>query len=184
MIESFKNLSSNEKDKITVNIIKGLVMDSVTNANSGHPGGPMSLADFTYILYSEFLNINPSNPDWSNRDRVVLSVGHACMVLYSMLFLSDFLDMKDLKDFRKIDSRTPGHPEIETPGVDANTGPLGQGVGMGIGLALAENISASKSDSNKRRFTYVLAGDGDLQEPIALSASTLAGHWKLSKLIL
>tara|TARA_B100000575_G_scaffold112954_1_gene89912 strand:- start:2687 stop:4633 length:1947 start_codon:yes stop_codon:yes gene_type:complete len=184
MIESFKNLSSNEKDKITVNIIKGLVMDSVTNANSGHPGGPMSLADFTYILYSEFLNINPSDPDWSNRDRVVLSVGHACMVLYSMLFLSDFLDMKDLKDFRKIDSRTPGHPEIETPGVDANTGPLGQGVGMGIGLALAENISASKSDSNKRRFTYVLAGDGDLQEPIALSASTLAGHWKLSKLIM
>ena len=184
MTESFQNLSSFEKDIVTVNIIKGLVMDSVTNANSGHPGGPMSLADFTYILYSEFLNFNPSDPCWSNRDRVVLSVGHACMILYSMLFLSDFLDIQDLKDFRKINSKTPGHPEIETPGVDANTGPLGQGVGMGVGLALAENISSSKSNTNKKRFTYVLAGDGDLQEPIALSASTLAGHWKLSKLIM
>ena len=139
---------------------------NITNANSGHPGGPMSLADFTYILYSEFLNFNPSDPNWSNRDRVVLSVGHACMILYSMLFLSDFLDIQDLKDFRKINSKTPGHPEIETPGVDANTGPLGQGVGMGVGLALAENISSSKSNTNKKRFTYVLAGDRIVQGQI------------------
>ena len=184
MTESFQNLSNSEKDTITVNIIKGLVMDSVTNAKSGHPGGPMSLADFTYILYSEFLNFNPSDPNWSNRDRVVLSVGHTCMIIYAMLYLCDFLKIQDLKDFRKIDSKTPGHPEISTPGVDANTGPLGQGVGMGVGLSLAENILASKSNTNKKRFTYILAGDGDIQEPITLSASTLAGHWKLSKLIM
>ena len=156
-------------------------MDGVRNANSGHPGGPMSLADFTYILYSEFLTIDPKNPDWDNRDRVVLSVGHTCMLIYSILYLCGYLKMDDLKNFRRLGSLTPGHPEIETPGIDANTGPLGQGVGMGIGMALAEKAS---SNSSLKRFTYILAGDGDLQEPIALGASTLAGHWKLSNLVM
>ena len=180
-ITEFKNLNDNQKDQVTVNVIKGLVIDGVRNANSGHPGGPMSLADFTYILYSEFLTIDPKNPDWENRDRVVLSVGHTCMLFYSMLYLCGYLKIDDLKKFRQLGSLTPGHPEIETPGIDANTGPLGQGVGMGIGIALAE-----KADSNtsKKRYTYILAGDGDLQEPIALGASTLAGHWKLSNLIM
>ena len=180
-ITDFNKLNDKQKDLHTVNVIKGLVMDGVRNANSGHPGGPMSLADFTYILYSEFLTIDPKNPDWENRDRVVLSVGHTCMLIYSILYLCGYLKMDDLKNFRKLGSLTPGHPEIETPGVDANTGPLGQGVGMGIGMALAEKAS---SNSSLKRFTYILAGDGDLQEPIALGASTLAGHWKLSNLIM
>ena len=177
----FKNLNDEQKDLLTVNVIKGLVMDGVSNAKSGHPGGPMSLADFTYILYSEFLTIDPENPDWQNRDRVVLSVGHTCMLIYSILYLCGYLKIEDLKSFRKLDSLTPGHPEIETPGIDANTGPLGQGVGMGIGMALAEKAS---SNSASKRYTYILAGDGDLQEPIALGASTLAGHWQLSNLIM
>ena len=181
LIKQFKNLNDKQKDLLTVNVIKGLVMDGVGNANSGHPGGPMSLADFTYILYSEFLTIDPKNPDWENRDRVVLSVGHTCMLIYSILFLCGYLKIDDLKKFRQLNSLTPGHPEIETPGIDANTGPLGQGVGMGIGMALAEKAA---SNSSKKRYTYILAGDGDLQEPIALGVSTLAGHWKLSSLIM
>ena len=181
LIKQFKNLNDKQKDLLTVNVIKGLVMDGVGNANSGHPGGPMSLADFTYILYSEFLTIDPKNPDWENRDRVVLSVGHTCMLIYSILHLCGYLKINDLKKFRQLGSLTPGHPEIETPGIDANTGPLGQGVGMGIGMALAEKAA---SNSSRKRYTYILAGDGDLQEPIALGASTLAGHWKLSNLIM
>lgn len=178
---NFNSLSDEQKDLYTVNVIKGLVMDGVSKANSGHPGGPMSLADFTYILYSEFLSFDPENPDWENRDRVVLSVGHTCMLLYSIFFLCGFLTKEDLRKFRQLGSVTPGHPEIHTPGIDANTGPLGQGVGMGIGMALAEKAS---TNSDKKRFTYILAGDGDLQEPIAIGASTLAGHWKLSNLIM
>jgi transketolase len=178
---NFNSLSNEQKDLHTVNAIKGLVMDGVSKANSGHPGGPMSLADFTYILYSEFLSFDPENPDWENRDRVVLSVGHTCMLLYSIFFLCGYLKKDDLRKFRQLGSLTPGHPEIHTPGIDANTGPLGQGVGMGIGMALAEKAS---TNSDKKRFTYILAGDGDLQEPIAIGASTLAGHWKLSNLIM
>ena len=183
MIEelNFANMNSNQKDLYTVNVIKGLVMDGVRKANSGHPGGPMSLADFTYILYSEFLTFDPKNPDWENRDRVVLSVGHTCMLIYSILFLCGFLKKEELKKFRQLGSLTPGHPEIQTPGIDASTGPLGQGIGMGVGMALAEKVS---SNSDQKRFTYILAGDGDLQEPISLGASTLAGHWKLSNLIM
>ena len=181
-ISDFNNWTKEDKDLFTVNVIKGLVIDGVSKANSGHPGGPMSLADFTYILYSEFLTIDPDNPNWQNRDRVVLSVGHTCMLIYSILYMCNYISLKDLKEFRQLGSLTPGHPEIETPGIDANTGPLGQGVGMGIGMALAERVSAEKNQSN--RFTYILAGDGDLQEPIALGSSSLAGHWKLSNLIM
>jgi|TARA_B100001093_G_scaffold166467_1_gene159042 transketolase len=181
-LTEFNNWTEKDKDLFTVNVIKGLVIDGVSKANSGHPGGPMSLADFTYILYSEFLTVDPGNPDWRNRDRVVLSVGHTCMLIYSILYMCNYISMKDLKEFRQMGSLTPGHPEVETPGIDANTGPLGQGVGMGVGMALAERASAGNNKSN--RFTYVLAGDGDLQEPIALGSSTLAGHWKLSNLIM
>ncbi len=178
----FNNWTKKDKDLFTVNVIKGLVIDGVSKANSGHPGGPMSLADFTYILYSEFLKIDPDNPEWENRDRVILSVGHTCMLIYSILYMCNYLSIEDLKQFRQLESLTPGHPEIETPGIDANTGPLGQGIGMGIGIALAEKAAAGKIKSD--RFTYVLAGDGDLQEPIAMGSSTLAGHWKLSNLIM
>ena len=181
-LSEFNNWTNEDKDLFTVNVIKGLVIDGVSKANSGHPGGPMSLADFTYILFSEFLTIDPDNPNWQNRDRVILSAGHTCMLIYSILYMCNYLSLKDLKEFRQLGSLTPGHPEIETPGIDANTGPLGQGVGMGIGMALAERVSAGKNKSN--RFTYILAGDGDLQEPITLGSSTLAGHWKLSNLIM
>ena len=134
-IDSFNDWKKEEQDLFTINIIKGLVMDGVRKANSGHPGGPMSLADFSYILYSEFLVFDSKNPDWQLRDRLVLSVGHTCMLLYTLLYLSDILNMEDLTSFRQIDSRTPGHPERETPGIDSSAGPLGQGVGMGIGMA-------------------------------------------------
>ena len=179
-IENFSQWSEEEKNHFTVSVIKGLVIDGVRKANSGHPGGPMSLADFSYILYSEFLTFDPNNPDAESRDRVVLSVGHTCMLLYTILYLSDILDMEDLKSFRQINSRTPGHPEIQTPGVDANAGPLGQGVGMGIGMAVAETML----QKDNKHYTYILAGDGDLQEPIALGAASLAGHWNLSRLIM
>ena len=183
-LDTFNSWEKSDQDQFAVNVIKGLVIDSVRKANSGHPGGPMSLADFSYILYSEYLVFDSNNPDWHSRDRLVLSAGHACMILYTLLYLSDILTMEDLKKFRQLNSRTPGHPEIETPGVDANTGPLGQGVGMATGMALAERMLNAKSLSNRKQYTYVLAGDGDLQEPIALGAATLAGHWKLSQLIM
>ena len=183
-IDTFSDWTKDEKDQFTVSVIKGLVIDGVRKANSGHPGGPMSLADFSYILYSEYLIFDTNNPDWHSRDRFVLSAGHTCMLLYVLLYLSDFLTMNDLKEFRQLHSRTPGHPEIETPGVDANTGPLGQGVGMATGMALAERMLSSTAQKNRENFTYVLVGDGDLQEPISIGAATLAGHWKLSKLVM
>ena len=183
-IDTFSDWTKDEKDQFTVSIIKGLVIDGVRKANSGHPGGPMSLADFSYILYSEYLVFDTNNPDWQSRDRLVLSVGHTCMLLYVLLYLSDILTMDDLKEFRQLHSRTPGHPEIETPGVDANTGPLGQGVGMATGMALAEKMLSASSQKDRDNYTYVLVGDGDLQEPIALGAATLAGHWKLSQLVM
>ena len=183
-IDSFNDWKNEEQDLFTINIIKGLVMDGVRKANSGHPGGPMSLADFSYILYSEFLVFDSKNPDWQLRDRLVLSVGHTCMLLYTLLYLSDILNMEDLKSFRQIDSRTPGHPEIETPGVDSHAGPLGQGVGMGTGMALAERMLQDSIKNDRPQYTYILAGDGDVQEPIALGAASLAGHWQLSQLIM
>jgi transketolase len=183
-IDTFNDWTKDEKDQFTVSIIKGLVIDGVGKANSGHPGGPMSLADFSYILYSEYLIFDSDNPDCQSRDRFVLSAGHTCMLLYTLLYLSDILTMNDLKEFRQLHSRTPGHPEIETPGVDANTGPLGQGVGMATGMALAERMLSKESQKDRKQYTYVLVGDGDLQEPIALGAATLAGHWELSQLIM
>ena len=183
-IDTFQDWTKKDQDQFTVNIIKGLVIDGVGKANSGHPGGPMSLADFSYILYTEHLVFDAKNPEWHSRDRFVLSAGHTCMLLYTLLYLSDILRMEDLKEFRQLHSRTPGHPEIETPGVDANTGPLGQGVGMATGMALAEKMLSANNESKRKKYTYVLAGDGDLQEPIAHGAATLAGHWKLSQLIM
>ena len=154
-LNTFDDWTKNQKDQFTVSIIKGLVIDGVRKANSGHPGGPMSLADFSYILYSEYLIFDSTNPDWDSRDRLVLSAGHTCMLLYTLLYLSDILTMEDLKQFRQLHSRTPGHPEIETPGVDANTGPLGQGVGMATGMALAERmLSAGSSKIENNTLMY------------------------------
>ena len=189
-IENFSEWSLKEKDQYSINVIKGLVMDATRKANSGHPGGPMSCADFAYILYSEFLDFDPQDPDWYNRDRFVLSGGHMSMLQYSLLMFTGWLEMDDLKNFRQLHSRTPGHPEIEIPGVECTTGPLGQGFGMGAGMAIAEaylhNLFTSKNNNAKEivnHYTYVLAGDGDLQEPITLGTASLAGHLGLSKLI-
>lgn len=175
----------NDMDQKVVNVIKGLVMDTVCKANSGHPGGAMSSTDFTYVLFSEFLNFNPDDASWFNRDRFVLSAGHESALLYSMLHLCGFLELDDLKSFRQMGSRTPGHPEIGVaPGVEATTGPLGQGFAMSVGMAAAEAFLADKLGSDTvDHFTYVLSSDGDIQEPVVHGAASLAGLWKLGKLI-
>ena len=190
-LNNFSNWKNYEKDQFAISILKGLVMDATREANSGHPGGPMSCADFAYILYHEFLNFDPSDLDWFNRDRFILSGGHMSMIQYSLLFLLGWLKIDDIKNFRQLKSRTPGHPEVEIPGVDCTTGPLGQGFSMGAGMAHAEaylrNIFEIKSKEAYQfidHHTYVIASDGDLQEPVALGTASLVGHLGLSKLII
>lgn len=174
-----------ELDQFSVNVVKGLIMDATRKADSGHPGGAMSSADFAYILYKEFLRFDPADPIWFNRDRFVLSAGHESMLLYSMLTLTGFLTVDDLKEFRQYGSRTPGHPEHDmTPGVEATTGPLGQGFAMAGGMAAAEAFLRAKLGSDVvDHYTYALASDGDLQEPICLGSAALFGQWGLGKLI-
>jgi len=169
----------------TIAVVKGLIMDGVAKANSGHPGGAMSSADYATILFSEFMNFNPDDSKWFNRDRFILSAGHESMLLYSLLHLNGFISMDDIKNFRQLDSLTPGHPEVHlTPGVEATTGPLGQGFGMSVGFATAEAYLREKLGADVvDHYTYVLSSDGDLQEPIALGAASLAGLWGLGKLI-
>ena len=176
---------ANDMDQRMVNVVKGLVMDATRKANSGHPGGAMSSADFAVTLFSEFLNFDPDDAGWFNRDRFVLSCGHESMLLYSLLHLAGFLSIDDLKDFRQLDSLTPGHPEAHlTPGVEATTGPLGQGFAMAVGMAAAEaHLAARLGGDVMDHFTYVLASDGDMQEPVATGAASLAGLWGLGKLI-
>lgn len=190
-LDFFNEWPGEEKDQFAVNVIKGLVMDGVRNANSGHTGGALSSANFMYALFSEILNFNPSNSECFNRDRFILSAGHESMLLYSILHLVGWFKSNDLKNFRQLDSKTPGHPEINLPGVEATTGPLGQGVGMAVGIALAESYLAGLFNNISKNtegiinhYTYVLAGDGDLQEPISFGAAALAGHWNLGKLIM
>ncbi|MDP6339288.1 MAG: transketolase [Candidatus Marinimicrobia bacterium] len=189
-IDTFSEWTPEERIQFALAVTKGLIMDMVRKANSGHSGGPMSSADFTQILFTEYLNYDPHNSDWFKRDRFVLSAGHESALLYSMLTQIGWLNMDDLKNFRQLHSRTPGHPEVEIPGVEATTGPLGQGFGMATGMATAESMLRSRfgelsenADELVGHFTYVLAGDGDFQEPITLSAGSMAGHWGLSRLI-
>ncbi len=182
-------MKNNTLQKIA-NTIRGLSMDAVQKANSGHPGLPMGMADIGAVLFSEFLKFNPKNPDWFNRDRFVLSGGHGSMLLYSLLHLYGYdLSLDDIKDFRQWKSKTPGHPELQdTPGVETTTGPLGQGVANAVGMALAEAHLAAKfnKQGNKviNHYTYAMAGDGDLQEGVSHEALSFAGHNKLGKLIL
>ncbi len=172
------------------NIVRGLSMDGVQKANSGHPGLPMGAADFATVLWTQFLHHNPANPNWANRDRFVLSGGHGSMLLYSLLHLTGYdVSLDDLKEFRQWGSKTPGHPELgDTPGVETTTGPLGQGIGNAVGMALAEVSLAARYNQTSYKivdhFTYVVAGDGDLQEGVSHEASAFAGHNKLGKLIL
>ncbi|MGD9157916.1 MAG: transketolase [Desulfobacteraceae bacterium] len=172
-----------------VNTIRTLSIDAIQKANSGHPGAPMGLASAAYVLWTEIMNHNPKNPDWFNRDRFVLSGGHASMLLYSLLHLTGYdLGLEDIKDFRQWESKTPGHPEYgHTPGVETTTGPLGQGFTNAVGMALAERHLASVYNRPDfdiiDHFTYVMCGDGDLMEGIASEAASFAGHMGLSRLI-
>lgn len=175
--------------KELANAIRALSMDAVQKANSGHPGAPMGMADIAEVLWRDFLNHNPANPKWSERDRFVLSNGHGSMLLYSLLHLSGYdLSIDDLKNFRQLHSRTPGHPEYGyAPGVETTTGPLGQGITNGVGMALAEKVLAAQFNRPEfdivDHYTYVFMGDGCMMEGISHEACSLAGTLKLSKLI-
>jgi transketolase len=178
-----------EIDQLSVKTIRTLSIDAIEAANSGHPGLPMGAAPMAYVLWSRFLRHNPKNPQWFNRDRFVLSAGHGSMLLYSLLHLSGYdVSLDDLKQFRQWGSKTPGHPEYgHTPGVEATTGPLGQGIAMAVGMAMAERFLAARFNRPGHElvdhYTYVLCGDGDLMEGVATEAVSLAGHLGLNKLI-
>ena len=176
------------KQKV-INTIRVLSAEAIEKANSGHPGLPLGAAPAAFTLFNEHLKHNPKNPDWINRDRFILSAGHGSMLLYSLLNLYGYgLKIEDLENFRQFDSLTPGHPEyMHTKGVEASTGPLGQGIAMGVGMAIAERHLAAlfNKDDNKLidHMTYILCGDGCLQEGISNEASSLAGTLKLNKLV-
>ncbi|MEA2428505.1 MAG: transketolase [Thermoleophilaceae bacterium] len=176
-------------DELSINTIRTLSIDAVQKANSGHPGAPMGLAPLAYVLFTRVMKHNPSNPDWPDRDRFVLSAGHASMLLYSMLYLTGYpLTLDDIKNFRQVGSPTAGHPERKyTPGIEITTGPLGQGLANSVGLALAERMLAARFNEPGNdivdHHTYVIASDGDIQEGVAAEASSLGGHLKLGRLI-
>ena len=171
------------------NAIRALAMDAVQQANSGHPGAPMGMADMAVALWSKHLKHNPKDPHWVDRDRFVLSNGHGSMLIYSLLHLTGYdLPIDELKNFRKLHSKTPGHPEVDvTPGIETTTGPLGQGLTNAVGMALAEELLANEFNRAGHQVvdhqTYVFLGDGCLMEGISHEASALAGAWKLNKLI-
>ncbi|MBC7603310.1 MAG: transketolase, partial [Ramlibacter sp.] len=171
------------------NAIRALSMDAVQAANSGHPGAPMGMADIAVALWGRHLRHNPRNPHWADRDRFVLSNGHASMLIYSLLHLTGYdLPMSELRNFRQLHSKTAGHPEVGvTPGVETTTGPLGQGISNAVGMALAEKLLAAEFNRDGHTVvdhrTYVFLGDGCLMEGISHEACALAGAWKLGKLI-
>ncbi|MDQ0225407.1 transketolase [Metabacillus niabensis] len=178
-----------QTEKLSIETIRTLSIDAIEKANSGHPGMPMGAAPMAYTLWTKFMNVNPSNPSWFNRDRFVLSAGHGSMLLYSLLHLTGYdVSMDDLKSFRQWGSKTPGHPEFgHTAGVDATTGPLGQGIAMAVGMAMAERHLAETYNKPSYNvvdhFTYAICGDGDLMEGISSEAASLAGHLKLGRLV-
>ena len=173
-----------------INTIRTLSIDAIEKANSGHPGLPMGAAPMAYKVFTDFMDHNPKNPNWFNRDRFVLSAGHGSMLLYSLLHLHGYdLPLNELKNFRQWGSKTPGHPEYgHTAGVEATTGPLGQGIAMSVGMAMAEQHLSGKYNTEDFKIvdhnTFVLCGDGDLMEGVSAEAASLAGHLKLGKLVL
>ena len=182
-------VNCSESDGLCINTIRALSMDAIQKANSGHPGAPMGLASAAYILWTRILRHNPENPQWPDRDRFVLSGGHASMLLYSLLYLCGYdLTLEDIKNFRQLGSKTPGHPEFgHTPGVETTTGPLGQGFTNAVGMAMAErHLAATYNRSDCKivdHHTFVMCGDGDMMEGITSEAASLAGHLGLSRLI-
>ncbi len=175
--------------RLAANTLRMLAVDAVEKANCGHPGLPLGAADLAFVLWHDFLQFDPKDPDWPNRDRFILSAGHGSMLLYGLLHIFGFdLSLEDLKNFRQWESRTPGHPEFGlTPGVEVTTGPLGQGLAMGVGLALASKMAGSRFNTPEQPLLdhriYVLASDGDLMEGISHEAGSLAGHLKLDNLL-
>src|SRR3712207_1004301 len=175
--------------ELSVNTIRTLSMDAVENAKSGHPGAPMALAPLAYTLYARVMKHSPEQPDWFDRDRFILSAGHASMLLYSSLFMAGYgLTLDDLKNFRQLGSPTAGHPEYgDAPGIEATTGPLGQGLSMAVGLALAEAMLAARYNRPGHRLIdhriFAVCSDGDMQEGVASEACSLAGHLGLGKLV-
>lgn len=176
-------------DNLAITTIRTLAIDAIEKANSGHPGMPMGSAPMGYQLFAKTMKHNPDHPTWVNRDRFVLSAGHGSMLLYSLLHLSGYdLPMEELKQFRQWGSLTPGHPEVgHTAGVDATTGPLGQGIGMAVGMAMAEAQLGATYNKDEHKvidhYTYAICGDGDLMEGISSESASLAGHLKLGKLV-
>src|SRR3989440_1834027 len=181
--------STPELDQLCINTIRALTIDAVQKAKSGHPGLPLGAAPMAYALWTKFMRYNPRNPKWENRDRFLLSAGHGCMLLYSLLYLTGYdISLDEIKNFRQWGSKTPGHPEnVLTPGVEITTGPLGQGFANGVGMAMGAAHLASRF--NKPDFSlidhhiYAIVSDGDLMEGVASEAASLAGHLKLGKLI-
>ncbi|MGB3161189.1 MAG: transketolase [Carnobacterium sp.] len=177
-------------DQLAINTIRTLSMDGVQKANSGHPGLPMGAAPMAYTLWTKHLKVNPKNSKWVDRDRFVLSAGHGSIMLYSLLHLAGYdVSIEDLKNFRQWNSKTPGHPEVHfTDGVEATTGPLGQGIANAVGMAMAEaHLAATYNKENMNivnHYTYALCGDGDLMEGVSSEAASLAGHLELGKLIM
>jgi transketolase len=176
-------------DQLAINTLRTLAIDAIEKANSGHPGMPMGAAPMAHVLWSRFMKVNPRNPQWIDRDRFVLSAGHGSMLLYAMLHLMKYdVSLEDIHHFRQWGSKTPGHPEYgHTPGVDATTGPLGQGIAMAVGMAMAEKHMAATYNREGfeiiNHYTYVICGDGDLMEGVSGEASSLAGRLGLGKLI-
>ena len=168
-----------------INTIRFLAIDAIEKANSGHPGMPMGCAPIAFVLWSRHLRFHPHEPRWANRDRFVLSAGHGSMLLYAMLHLTGYqVSMEDLKSFRQWKSKTPGHPEFhDTPGVEATTGPLGQGISNAVGMALSQKMLAAQTGAPLDNFIYGICSDGDLMEGVASEACSIAGHLKLGNLI-
>src|SRR6201991_2063093 len=181
--------AAKDLEQLCIDTVRILSADAVQKANSGHPGTPMAIAPMGHVLWSRIMRYDPKNPDWPNRDRFVLSAGHACMLQYSFLYLTGYdLSLEDIKNFRQLHSKTPGHPEYGlTPGIEITTGPLGQGFANGIGMAIGQKHLAArfnKPDFELFNYTiYAICSDGDMMEGVSSEAASIAGHLGLGNIV-